>query len=140
MNNVPWFNKNVTIYINNVNSSHLISIFAVIIYWPIFFQAKSLTEQDKATEEMYNGIDNLEDHMSNLAGEFLVFKAVVSDPEINHSLVVAKMSCSSINPQRLSQVMNAIINGLAVYDVDVISLEVHENFYNLSRIAFRSRD
>ena len=70
---------------------------------------------------MYNGIDNLEDHMSNLAGEFLVFKAVVSDPEINHSLVVAKMSCSSINPQRLSQVMNAIINGLAVYDVDVIS-------------------
>ena len=85
--------------------------------------------------ETESGIDNLEDHMSNLLEHFLVFKATICQPDLNCSLVVARQSCSTIDPQRLVNVVRAIINALYTQGIEVISVcsdgasENHENHY-----------
>lgn len=69
---------------------------------------------------MDTGIENIEEHMTNIASEFLVFKATICDPSISYSVVLAKQSCSSIHPSRLLRIFRGIVIGLAAEDIEVI--------------------
>ena len=63
----------------------------------------------------------MQDHMPNLASEFLVFKMTACQSIINCSLVVSRQSCSYINALRLIGTFAAIINQLAIENIGVMN-------------------
>ena len=63
----------------------------------------------------------MQDHMPNLASEFLVFKMTACQSIITCSLVVSRQSCSYINALRLIGTFAAIINQLAIENIGVMS-------------------
>ena len=113
----------IYIFISNLTTiQHVFQICFILTIVRIHIQAKSCAEKDSTDEEILDGIDNMQDHLTNIAKHFLVFKAIPCHPGLESSMIVVRQSCYSINALRLIRSTDCLINHLNLYNIGIANI------------------